>query len=246
MATCILRSKKACNTLTFGLRLFEVIPLIRSGRSHRPPGVRAVPYGSRCAASKAREGEKESNERFARRRIVRCSLSGLYFVRTQPFFDCPARAASACSRRSVRYYVSLVALETPHSGCPKAPPARREGSSVLFSKCCIQKPAKAKNTKTIDLPCGESIVSLRAGFYSLQHMLRLRCRAGPACSRWSVRYCVSLMALETPHSGCPKAPCSRWSVRYCVSLVSLATPYSGCPRHRARGGACDTTYRLWR
>ena len=46
------------NTYTFVLQLFEVIPLCRGARRHRPPGVRAVPYCSRCAASKAREAEK--------------------------------------------------------------------------------------------------------------------------------------------------------------------------------------------
>ena len=181
-----------------------------------------------------------------------CSLSRIY-SQIKSFANCPARAAAACSRRSVRYYVSLVSLETPHSGCPKAPPARREGGSILSTMLC----------------------SLSRIYSQIKSFANCPARAAAACSRRSVRYYVSLVSLETPHSGCPKAPparregssvrfamlcfkslrmqkrekrtlfldkplsdcparaaaaCSRRSVQYCVSLMALETTLSECPQ----------------
>ena len=72
------------------------------------------------------------------------------------------------------------------------------------------------------------------------------------CSRWSVRYCVPLMLLETSLSGCPEAPCSRRSGRYFTdrgNSVACFTTRSSTAlrgrRPRARGGASDTAYRLF-
>ena len=72
--------------------------------------------------------------------------------------------------------------------------------------------------------------SLSGLLFKTTTVLRLRCRAGPACSRWSERYCVSLVSIGTPLTECPKAPCSRWSGRYCVSHVSIETPLTECPK----------------
>ncbi len=129
-----------------------------------------------------------------KRLIRRCANQSFLFERAlfldKPFSNCPARAAAACSRRSVRYCVSLVALETPHSGCPKAPPARREGGSVRFAMLCfksLRMRKREKRTLFLDKPLSDCPA-----------------RAAAACSRRSVRYCVSLMALETTLSECPQ------------------------------------------
>ena len=134
--------------------LFEVIPLCRSARRHRPPGVRAVPYSSRCTVSKSPRSEKRE-KRMIRpmARIVRFSLSGLLFA-DETVYRLRCCAGPACLRWSGRYCVSLVLLEPPLPECPKAPPARREGSSVQFSMHCIKKPAKRKKRETNDSPNG--------------------------------------------------------------------------------------------
>ena len=165
-------------------------------------------------------------------RIVRFSLSGLYFVRTQPFSDCPARAASACSRRSGRYCVSLVSLETTLTGCTKAPPARREGSSGLsaMNGIVFRLPAKRdkKRKRTIH-PTARIVRFSLSGLYSqIEPFSDCPARAASACSRRSKRYCVSLMSSKNSLVW-PKPPCSRRSGRYYVSLVALETTLTRSP-----------------
>ena len=139
-------------------------------------------------------------------RIARFSLSGLY-SQIEPFSDCPARAAAACSRRSGRYCVSLVSVKTTLTGCPKAPPARREGSSGLFSMNGIvfRLPANAIRDKRMIRPAARIVRLSLSGLYSqIEPFSDCPARAASACSRRSGRYCVSLMSLEASLTGCPR------------------------------------------
>ena len=134
---------------------------------------------------------------------MQCSLSRIY-SQIKSFSNCPARAAAACSRRSRRYYVSLVSLETPHSGCPKAPPARREGSSVRFAMLCFKSPRMRKREKRLIRRCANQSFLFKRALFLDKPLSNCPARAAAACSRRSVRYCVSLMALETTLSECPQ------------------------------------------
>ena len=98
---------------------------------------------SRVVLPKARECEKERNERFAQRRIVRFSLSGLYSQinrsptalrgqRPRARGGAEVCLPSTANKRKVHGPAS-VRGNTTLTVCPEAPPARREGSSVLFA-----------------------------------------------------------------------------------------------------------------
>ena len=62
----------------------------------------------------------------------------------------------------INFDTTYIRGNTPHSECPKAPPARREGSSRLFAMNGIvfRKPAKAKKGETND-----SLQKQEIGYY---------------------------------------------------------------------------------
>ena len=129
--------------------IFPVMCIALSERLIRTNGTEAEnPLNSGCpkAPPARREG---SSVRFVANKKVRQTtdwdfaqsvVAFLYSISL--FIACPARAASACSRRStdwvfpstavVRWYSVLPCLDVSvlHSECPKTPPARRAGSSV--------------------------------------------------------------------------------------------------------------------
>ena len=121
---------------------------------------------------------------------------------------------------------------TPLTGWPKPPPARREGSSVLSAmNYLVFWKARERHKERKDRFALQRIdlFSLSGHIFIQQPFSDCPARAASACSRLSGRYCVSLTSLETPLSGYPEAPCSRLSGRYCISLMSSETPLTGCP-----------------
>ena len=60
----------------------------------------------------------------------------------------------------INFGTTYIRGNTPHSECPKAPPARREGSSGLFAMRSIKKPAKAKKGGMNDSPLRELFIPL--------------------------------------------------------------------------------------
>ncbi len=70
---------------------------------------------------------------------------------------------------------------------PKPPPARREGSSILFTKCCIQSPRTRYRDKRMIRPATRIIRLSLSGLYFVRTKTLLDCpaRAAAACSRRS-------------------------------------------------------------
>ena len=157
---------------------------------------------------KARSKRKD---RFALQRIDLFSLSGHIFIQ-QPFSDCPARAASACSRRSGRYCVSLMSSETPLSECPEAPYSRLSGRYCI-SLMSLETPLSG----CPEAPCSQLSRRYSVSLTSSETPLT-ECPEAP-CSRRSGRYCVSLTSLATPLSECPEAPQR-------LSAYVIQSPYS--------------------